>query len=83
MEKQINNFSAYKINDKGEVYSCWSCLRATKSRKFTLGNQWKMLKPIYDKSCGYMIVTLIDDNGRRFNKRIHRLLMETFVPNPP
>ena len=82
MEKLIPNFSAYKINNQGEVYSRWVCLRAVKPRKFTLGNQWKIIKPVYDKSCGYMIVTLIDDNGKRFNKRIHRLLMEAFVPNP-
>ena len=43
MEKQLTNFSAYKINDKGEVYSRWICLRAVKPRKFILGNQWKIL----------------------------------------
>ena len=82
MEKLINNFSAYKINDKGIVYSCWECSRAVKPRIFIKGTKWKEIKPVYDKSCGYSIVTLIDDKGKRFNKRIHRLLMEAFVLNP-
>ena len=46
MEKLIPNFSAYKINNQGEIYSRWVCLRAVKPRKFILGNQWKIIKPL-------------------------------------
>lgn len=76
MEKIIPEYPAYKISDDGKVYSCF------KPKTSIVTDTWRELKQIYDKSCGYMIVTLCSGNGRRQNKRVHRLLMEAFVPNP-
>ena len=46
-------------------------------------DEWRELKQVYDKSCGYMIVTLCKGNNQgRQNKRVHRLMMEAFKPNP-
>ena len=76
MEKIITEYPAYKITDTGIIYTCF------KPKTSIITKQWKKLKQIYDKSCGYMIVTLCDGKGKRQNKRVHRLLMESFVPNP-
>ncbi len=77
-EAIIKDYPNYKIREDGVIFS----------RFITGGNgsisedSWKELKQIHDKSCGYMIVTLCSGTGRRQNKRVHRLLMESFVPNP-
>lgn len=76
MEKVIKDYPAYKISDDSKVYTCF------KPKTSIMSDTWRELKQIYDKSCGYKIVTLCDGNGRRQNKRVHRLLMEAFVPNP-
>ena len=75
MEQIINEYPAYKITDTGEVYSLF------KYKTSIITDEWRLVQPVLDKSCGYYIVTLCDGNGRRQNKRVHRLLMEAFVPN--
>ncbi len=75
MEKIIADFPAYKVTSEGKIMSCY------KPKTTTMTDTWKELVPVYDKSCGYLIVTLCAD-GVRKNKRIHRLMMEAFVPNP-
>lgn len=42
---------------------------------------WRTVKPVLDKATGYFLVTLCH-NGVRKNKRVHRLLAESFIPNP-
>jgi hypothetical protein len=71
----ITDFPAYRIHDTGLIESCY------KPKSSIQGDMWREVKPIYDKSCGYLIVTLCH-KGVRKNKRIHRLLMEAFVSNP-
>ena len=73
MEKIIKEYPAYKITDTGEIYSCF------KFKTNIACDTWRKVQQVYDKSCGYMIVTLCNGKGRRQNKR---LLMEAFVPNP-
>lgn len=76
-EKIIAEYPAYKITNDGRVLSCF------KPNSSTITEEWRELKQVYDKSCGYMIVTLCKGNGQgRQNKRVHRLMMEAFVPNP-
>ena len=62
----IKNFEDYQITDDGRVWS--------KKR-----NKW--LKPIHYKKTGYFHVNLCKD-GVHYTKRIHRLVAETFIPNP-
>ena len=76
-EKIIAEYPAYKITSDGKVFSCF------KPKTSIISNEWRELKQVYDKSCGYMIVCLSKGNNKgRQNKRVHRLLMEAFVPNP-
>jgi len=55
----------YAITEDGQVYSYIS-------KKF--------LKPCDDGE-GYLYVNLFDSNGKRKNKKIHRIVAETFIPN--
>ena len=76
-EKFIAGYPAYKITNDGRVLTCF------KLKTSIITNEWRELKQVYDKSCGYMLVTLCKGkNQGRQNKRVHRLLMEAFKPNP-
>lgn len=41
----------------------------------------RYLKPVYDRG-GYLKVLLHDSNGVRYTKFVHRIIAETFIPNP-
>lgn len=73
--KSIRNFPEYRIHKSGLIESCY------KYKTSKLCDEWRPVVPIFDKSCGYFIVTLCS-NGKRKNKRVHRLLAEAFLPNP-
>lgn len=75
MLRNIPEFPNYHITQDGRVLSCYLPKTNIPS------NTWIELTQIYDKSCGYMIVTLCHQ-GLRKNKRVHRLLCEAFLPNP-
>lgn len=76
-EKIIADYPAYKVTTDGRVLTCF------KPKTSIISDDWRELKQIYDKTCGYMIVTLCKGkNQGRQNKRVHRLIMEAFVPNP-
>lgn len=74
--KIIPEFPNYRIFEDGRVESNF------KFKTNIPCDTWRAVKPIYDKSCGYMIVTLCSGTGIRKNKRLHRLLCEAFKPNP-
>lgn len=56
----------YAVNDRGQVYSY-------------LTNRF--LTPCFDGG-NYYYVTLVDKEGRRKSKKIHRIVAETLIPNP-
>ena len=64
----------YKVSDKGNVYSV--------ERKDSRGHKrgGRILRPSYDKD-GYLLISLYK-NGKVKKKRIHRLVIEAFIPNP-
>lgn len=68
--KPLNNFEGYFINELGEV-------KSTRSFK---GTKEKILKGSYNQQ-GYKTYSFIKD-GKIYTKTLHRLLMETFIPNP-
>ena len=76
MERIIPEFPNYKITDGGVVLSNF------KFKTNKPCDTWRVVQQIFDKSCGYMIVTLCSGTGIRKNKRVHRLLCEAFLPNP-
>ena len=65
MEKVINNYTNYIINENGDIYSLISK---------------RYLKPIKNGR-GYLFVGLSNKSGRK-KFAIHRLVAQTFIPNP-
>ena len=65
--KPIKYFPHYYISDEGKVYS-------------TKWGKTKELKA-YDNGEGYLQVGLRKD-GKRYDKKVHRLVLETFQPIP-
>jgi hypothetical protein len=73
LRKPIPNFDGYDIDEDGNVWSCWSY-----NGKKT--NEFHLIKPKI--SDGYLEVGLCR-NKKQFFRRIHVLLLETFVgPRP-
>lgn len=64
----------YKVSNKGNIYS----VERKDSRGIKCGG--RALKPAYTKA-GYLKVVLCK-NGMRYYKMLHRLVAETFIPNP-
>lgn len=74
MIKEIKGFHNYYVSDIGEIYS-----NAVYS-----GNKngvLRKLKPETHKKTGYNYIQLCKD-GKVFMKTVHRLVAETFIPNP-
>lgn len=68
--KPIKDFEGYFINELGEV-------KSTRSFK---GTEEKILKGSYNQQ-GYKTYNLMK-KGKVYRKTLHRLLMETYTPNP-
>lgn len=75
MEVTIKDFPHYRINSKGEVFSCY------KFKTNIPCDTWRKVQPVLDKGVGYFLVTLVHE-GKRKNQFIHRLLATHFIPNP-
>ena len=65
----ITDFTDYFITREGEVIS-------------TKFGKERPLKQVVCSGTGYKLVTLVKVGNIRKNKRIHRLMMEAYVPNP-
>ncbi len=63
---KIKDFEDYTIDKNGNVFSI---------------RKDKYLKPYLDRKNGYLSVALYKD-GTHKNYRVHRLVAETFIPNP-
>lgn len=76
---QLNNYTDYYIcKETTEVLS-------TKPRMNTKLGTYKILKQVENSknpSNNYYIVSLVNDLRVKANKSIHRLMAETFLPNP-
>lgn len=64
---KIKDFPDYCVSTDGEVYSA-------------KGESYRRLKQ-YSKTHGYLYVALFR-NGKRYYRRVHRLVAEAFIPNP-
>lgn len=68
--RQIKDFPGYYITDDGKVYS----------RNYHKTGRIKQMTPSKDGK-GYLFVPLCK-NGKRYLKKVHRLVAEAFIPNP-
>ena len=62
----------YEIDRQGNIYSCIT----TKSRRKGI------IKQGIRNSQGYRYVNLFDSNGKARKHYVHRLVAQTFIPNP-
>ena len=58
----------YKVNKIGEIFST----RSGKILKTTIGSPWT----------AYRQTMIINSSGKRITARIHRIVAQTFIPNP-
>lgn len=82
MEKFVDGYPLYKIDSAGNVYSCIKRVSSKTEITHAASNEWKCIKPVLDKHNGYFLVSLVDLQGKKRNKHIHRLLATHFIPNP-
>lgn len=81
--KQLKDYPNYCVSQSGfirrndipneTIIKGTKCIRHYKS---------KILKPIFNKSNGYLSVYLKDQNNKYKICYIHRLVAQTFIPNP-
>lgn len=69
MLKQINGFDDYYVDDTGVVYS-------NKSGYLKPISQWK------DGKGRYLLVHIVNNDGKAKNVLVHRIVCEAFLPNP-
>ena len=69
--RQIKGFENYYVSDYGRVAN------------FNYRNTGDsiLMKP-FNTKVGYEQIALVDKNGKRVKKYIHRLVAEAFIPNP-
>jgi len=72
---QVKNFPDYFVTENGDVYSRYV------SYKHNPQGRIHKLKPNKCKHTGYLVVNLCKE-GKHYNKKVHRLVAEAFIPNP-
>lgn len=78
MRKPIKELDGlYEIDEHGNVYTMPRKLKTPTSEYFT---KERKLKP-YNNGYGYLLVDLRKE-GKRYMRLVHRLVAETFLPNP-
>ena len=78
MRKPIKDLeNLYEIDENGNVYSL-PRLKKTPTTQYL--SKERKLKP-YNNGYGYLLVDMRKD-GKRYMRLVHRLVAETFLPNP-
>ena len=80
--KPIRNCPGYFVNELGEVFSCIKKISGVNGKRgtYTIIDESSptKLKPMIHPSNGYVYISL----GKYGKKRLHRIVAETFIPNP-
>lgn len=72
--KPVKDFEGrYEVSNRGRIKSLISTRNGSNDNSFSS----KILKP-FTSRCGYKRVCLVDQNGKRNYKSIHRIVMSTF-----
>ena len=80
--RDIEGFSGYQVSNKGRVRT----FRKRKHYPEGYGTYWYIsdeptIMSQSDDGNGYMKLMLYGDDGRRYCKKVHRLVAEAFIPN--
>lgn len=82
--RNVEGFDGYQVSDQGRVRTFWR----RKRRPIGYGCNWILgdvpsLMSLSDDGNGYLKVMLYNHNdGRRYCKKVHRLVAEAFIPKP-
>lgn len=77
MIKPIDGFDGYYVSDDGIVFSN---IRMGGKRQYD--KEMHEVKGRPNPRSGYCRVYMRNSNGRRVDRYVHRLVAETFIPNP-
>ena len=69
IKSRFGEYPSYKVTKSGKVFS------------YRQGNILKPLSSVLDSS-GYPIVKLYDDTNKKRTIAVHRIVADTFIPNP-
>ena len=69
--KTIPNYSLYQASEDGEI----------KTFNWKNTGQTRIMKPAFD-NCGYLRTMIKNDNGKFDTIKVHRIIAQTFIPNP-
>lgn len=76
--RHIDGFPGYAVSDDGRVFSCRRCGRIS-----GFGQRWYVLRPGIH-AYGHCQVVLYREHGDKTQRRVHSLVLSTFVgPCPP
>lgn len=79
--KKIKGFSAYAVDEKGNVYTRFVSKRCKLGRFYReLGSHYKELR-LSRTGHGYLKVAMTRDDGKVFYKKVHRLVAENYLIN--
>lgn len=81
--KPLLDFPGYAIRADGTVWTCRvrGAAPGSHSGGSCITNVWRQLKPKVNKGAKYPLFSLCKDK-KVYYKRLHRLMAETFIPNP-
>lgn len=77
--KNIKDFPIYMASNKGRIKSIARDVK--QSDGVYIAKPAYLITPTLEERSGYLSVGLTNE-GRIFTKRVHRLVAETFIPNP-
>ncbi len=71
--KEIEDFEGYFADEEGNIWGNRKCMT-------NLNRELRQLKPaLSEKGYPYVVLCI---NGKRYTKRVHRLVALAFIPNP-
>ena len=73
--KDIEEFPGYQVSNHGRV-------RSFKDFRGNITTEWKIIKPVINKD-GYYELTLYTIDHKKVTKRVHRLVINTFIGEHP
>lgn len=74
--RKINGFSRYEVSNTGKIKRL-----AYIEKYLHRYHEEIIMKPTYDKD-GYLLCGMTGDDGKQHTMKVHRLVAQTFIPNP-
>lgn len=83
MYKSIEGFKWYQVSDEGQIKRLEHDVYVTRANGTVYRKVVKeIIKKLHKDKDGYMCVGLRGDDGITYEKKVHRLVAEAFIPNP-